>query len=76
MDLWVRINVTQLSHKSLLFSKLNNEISSEEEYKHAKNIWDTFKIQNLDEYHDLYLKTNVLLLADVFENLRNLFRLL
>ena len=72
MDSWDRFNETQLPHKFLFFSKLNNEHISDEKYKHAKNIWDTFKIQNLSEYHDLYFKTDVLSLADVFENFRNL----
>ena len=46
MDSWERFNETQLLHKLLFFSKLNNEHISDEEYKHAKNIRDTFQIQN------------------------------
>ena len=54
------------------FNILNNEKLTPSDYAHAQQVWDIFEINNLGEYHDLYLKTDVLLLADVFENFRDL----
>ena len=43
---------------------------SETDYRHPNNIFKTFKLNNLGDYHDLYVQSDTLLLADVFENFR------
>ncbi|CAH0547067.1 unnamed protein product [Brassicogethes aeneus] len=60
-----------LPEKSVFYKKLNDCDISENDYAHAQHIWREFGCQNLGEYSDLYLKTDSLLLADVFEQFRN-----
>ena len=70
MDSFEKFNNKQLPNKDEFYSILNNESISDEDYQHAQNIWKTFKLKTMGEYHDLYLKSDVLLLADVFGNFR------
>ena len=51
------------------FSYLKDQCINEKDYSYAINVWNTFKMNILGDYHDLYLKKDVLLLADVFEKL-------
>ena len=72
MDSFEKFNETSLPKKEDFYSKLNDENITEDEYAHAKTVWETFKCKTLGDYHDLYVKTDVALLADVFENFRKL----
>ena len=65
-----RFSETQLPPKSEFYSRLNDEDTSDADYQHALNVWNTFQCQTIRDYNDLYLKSDVLLLADVFESFR------
>ena len=67
MDSFKRFNEDKLPDKCEFFGSLKDRFISKEEYDRAINIWNVFKIKTLGEYPDLYLKTDVLLLADVLE---------
>ena len=72
MNSWNRFNKCKNPLYKNYYSKFNMSNISKEDYVHSQKIWNTFKIQDLGEYHDLYVKTDVLLLADVFENIRKM----
>ena len=73
MDSWEKFDETTLPLKKDFYSNLNLENTSDENYAHAQKIWDVFEIKNLGEYHDLYVQSDdTLLLADIFENFRNM----
>ena len=67
MNSFKRFNEDKLPDKCKLFSSLKDCDINEKEYERAVNVWKVFKIKALGEYHDLYLKTDVLLLCDVCE---------
>ena len=66
MDNWERFNETSLSNKVSLYSSLNMENIDDTDYRHGNNVFKKFKLKNLVEYHDLYVQSDTLLLADVF----------
>ena len=72
MDDWEKFNETSLPEKEDFYSHLNMEDITDADYAHAKRVCKDFEIKNLGEYHDLYVQSNTLLLADVFENFRNM----
>ena len=72
MDDWDKFNEEKLPNKSDFYSSLNMEDISEIDYRHATKVFNKFNIKNLGEYHDLYVQSDTLLLADVFESFRNL----
>ena len=70
MDNWERFNETSLPNKESFYSNLNMENIKDIDYRHGNNVFKRFKLKNLGEYHDLYVQSDTLLLADVFENFR------
>lgn len=70
-DSWERLDEERLPSKRSFYSTLKETGIKEEDFEHAKLVWDHFGCTTLGEYSDLYLKIDVLLLADVFENFRD-----
>lgn len=70
MDSANKLKETKLPPREAFYNKLNDEHITDEEYDHAQRIWDEFEIKNMLDYTNIYLKTDVLLLADIFENFR------
>ena len=70
MDSWERFEETALPPKEAFYSKLSDEHISDSDYAHAQQVWKTFECRTLGDYTVLYCRTDVLLLADVFENFR------
>ena len=68
---WNRFNETQLFPIDVFYGNLNMSSISEDDYQHAQRVWKEFGIQNLGDYHDLYLRTDVVLLANVYEAFRD-----
>ena len=70
MDSWKRFDEESLPPIESFYSKLTGTSISEEDYQHAQKVWRVFECKTLGDYSDLYCQTDVLLLADVFENFR------
>ena len=70
MDGIARFDKSRLPSQDAFFSKLSDSPCSDMEYAHANQVWATFECESMADYHDIYLKCDVLLLADLFENFR------
>ena len=67
-----KFNDSKLPPREAFYSKLSGRGITEKDYRHAWNVWNSFKMKTFKEYHELYNITDVLLLADVFENFRDI----
>ena len=71
MGSWERFKETSLPDKGAFYSSLNMKVITGVDCWYPHKLFEEFKLKNLGEYHDLYLQSDTLLLADVFENFRN-----
>ena len=65
MDNWERFNETSLPSKESFYSNLNMEDIDDIDYRHGNNVFTKFKLNNLGDYHDLYVQSDTLLLAEI-----------
>ena len=72
IDSFKKFSKDKLPFKCKFFSSLKDECMSEKDYKRAIDVWSVSKRNAIGDYHDLYLKTDFLLLADVFEKFINM----
>ena len=70
MSSWDRFEEMQLPPIEVFYSKLSMSSISSDDYQPAQRVWKEFRIHNLGDYHDLYLRTDVVLLADMYEAFR------
>ena len=71
MDSCERFDETSLPEKRPFYSELYLDDITDKDYIHAQKGFEELKLKNLGDYHDLYVQSDTLLLADVFENFRN-----
>lgn len=70
MSNWEVYGETTLPSIENFYNNVTDEAISNSDYDHAKNVWRCFNIENLGEYTDLYVKSDVLILSDIFEKFR------
>ena len=73
MSSWDHFEETQLPPIEAFYSKLSMSSISSDDYQLAQRVWKEFRIHNLGDYHDLYLRTDVVLLANVYEVFREMY---
>ena len=71
MNSWEKFNKTTIPPKEVFYSKVNLENITNKDYAHVQKVWKVFEIKNRDEYHDLYVLCDTLLLVDAIENFRD-----
>ena len=71
MDSWERFDETSLPDEEAFYSSLNVEDITDIDHRHAKRVLKSLNNKNLGNYHDLYVLSDTLLLADKFENFRD-----
>ena len=71
IDIWERFDETSLPEKKVFYSELHLEDITDEDYTHAQKVFEELKLKTVGGYHDLYVKSDTILLAVVFENFRN-----
>ena len=71
MDSFKKFSENKLIDRCKFFSSPKDKCISEKDYLKANNIWNVFKMNTMGDYHVLYLKTDVLLLANVLEKFIN-----
>ena len=69
-----KLDETSLPPKEAFYSKLTGEGITDEDYRHPQTVWKELNIESMKNYHNLYNLSDVLLLADIFENFRNICR--
>ena len=72
MDDWEKVSETSLPEKGDFYSRLNMEDITDADYMYAKRVSKDFEIKDIGEYHDLYVQSDTLLLADVPDNFQNM----
>ena len=70
VDNWERSSEISLPSKEDFYSNLNMEDINDIDYRHANNVFKRFELENLGQYH--YVQSDTSLLADVFENFRDM----
>ena len=72
MHSWERFDETSLPDEEVFYSNLNMEDIIDADYRHVKRVFKSLNTKHLGDYRDLYVQSDTLLLADLFENFRNM----